>query len=541
MNDSSPDFLPILGFAQDAYDYGTRIMGRQSYGRGFIRALMQSRFDQVKLVPLQSSDTGNLTDFIDTLGDSRFIQTTMESLFTPTGGTLFFPGLAPRSLAVKRRDYSGASFSIVSITHSLSTANAFNLMQDLLMSPFKSSDGLLQTSEAARVFVDDLERSIGAMQDHSSAGSGPPTITRSLIPLSVDDSIIKLEWDKSLERAALGISTDDFVILAPGRQSFHAKANPFSLYKALSKVKTQRKIVLVQAGKFPNSHIREAFISAANSICPNVKLVELSAEEEYDRGWRIADVMVSLADNIQETFGLTLVEALAYGLPCIVSDWSGYRDIVRPNVNGFLIPTLFPAKDEELSDSILKRYLNDQDTYDLYIGRLSCACSVDFEVLISALSELINDEEKRLTYSKRARESARSFTWSQALEKYQEFAMHLTYKREVERVGNRGMARTKPYINYFSHFPSSSDLRSYNFILRENADDEFNQVKDLTIANYVFHDSTFHSVSIRQFISRLKANKKYSFDDLDALNTDGHLAEKVMWLIKFGVLRVSPK
>ena len=41
---------------------------------------------------------------------------------------------------------------------------------------------------------------------------------------------------------------------------------------------------------------------------------------------------MSLADNIQETFGLTPVEAMAAGLPCVMSDWDGYRDTVRDGV-----------------------------------------------------------------------------------------------------------------------------------------------------------------------------------------------------------------
>jgi glycosyltransferase involved in cell wall biosynthesis len=52
-----------------------------------------------------------------------------------------------------------------------------------------------------------------------------------------------------------------------------------------------------------------------------------------------SDVFVSPVDNIQESFGLSIIEAMAHGLPVIASDWSGYRDIVRHGVSGFLIPT----------------------------------------------------------------------------------------------------------------------------------------------------------------------------------------------------------
>ena len=51
-----------------------------------------------------------------------------------------------------------------------------------------------------------------------------------------------------------------------------------------------------------------------------------------------ADLFVSLADNPQETFGITPLEAMAAELPCLVSDWDGYRDTVTNDV-GCRIPT----------------------------------------------------------------------------------------------------------------------------------------------------------------------------------------------------------
>jgi glycosyltransferase involved in cell wall biosynthesis len=47
-------------------------------------------------------------------------------------------------------------------------------------------------------------------------------------------------------------------------------------------------------------------------------------------------------DNVQETFGLAPVEAMAAGLPLIVSDWDGMKDTVTPDV-GFRIPTELPG------------------------------------------------------------------------------------------------------------------------------------------------------------------------------------------------------
>jgi hypothetical protein len=52
-----------------------------------------------------------------------------------------------------------------------------------------------------------------------------------------------------------------------------------------------------------------------------------------------ADVFVSPSDNVQETFGLTIIEAMAAGLPVIASDWNGYRESVVNGETGFLVTT----------------------------------------------------------------------------------------------------------------------------------------------------------------------------------------------------------
>ncbi len=49
-------------------------------------------------------------------------------------------------------------------------------------------------------------------------------------------------------------------------------------------------------------------------------------------------IFTSPIDNIQETFGLTPVEAMACGVPRLSSDWDGYRDTGLEK-QGFLIKT----------------------------------------------------------------------------------------------------------------------------------------------------------------------------------------------------------
>jgi phosphatidyl-myo-inositol alpha-mannosyltransferase len=50
-----------------------------------------------------------------------------------------------------------------------------------------------------------------------------------------------------------------------------------------------------------------------------------------------ADVFVAPAVG-QHSFGLVLVEAMAARLPVVASDIAGYREVVRKDVDGLLVP-----------------------------------------------------------------------------------------------------------------------------------------------------------------------------------------------------------
>jgi phosphatidyl-myo-inositol alpha-mannosyltransferase len=55
-----------------------------------------------------------------------------------------------------------------------------------------------------------------------------------------------------------------------------------------------------------------------------------------------ADVFIAPALG-QESFGLVLVEAMAAGVPVVASDIAGYREVIRNDVNGLLVPVGDPA------------------------------------------------------------------------------------------------------------------------------------------------------------------------------------------------------
>jgi len=58
-----------------------------------------------------------------------------------------------------------------------------------------------------------------------------------------------------------------------------------------------------------------------------------------------------------ESFGIVILEAMAAGLPIIVTDIAGSRDIVKNGVNGLIIP---PSNPEVLAEKIIELLENDK-------------------------------------------------------------------------------------------------------------------------------------------------------------------------------------
>ena len=101
-----------------------------------------------------------------------------------------------------------------------------------------------------------------------------------------------------------------------------------------------------------------------------------------------ANIFVSLSDNIQETFGLTVIEAMAAELPCVVTDWNGYKDLVKDNETGYLIPTKYAGEgDKEINDVDID-YNIEKINFDYMIGLKSMKTVIDEQLLISKLTLL---------------------------------------------------------------------------------------------------------------------------------------------------------
>lgn len=74
-----------------------------------------------------------------------------------------------------------------------------------------------------------------------------------------------------------------------------------------------------------------------NSIPENLKI--FSVQKDVHLFYKSSSLVINLAhkDKVLETFGLTILEGMYYGLPAIVPTCGGITELVDPGINGFQI------------------------------------------------------------------------------------------------------------------------------------------------------------------------------------------------------------
>ena len=415
-----------IWYRANAYDTGgPKLMGRQAAGASFLHGwLRHAQLPQWHCHASKEADARRFAAVADTCAPGtqvRWIPFTVPSgLAAP--GCLYVPAPGLGAFAWQRRSVGQRLYSLCGITHTVASDRAMADLLELLTAPLQPWDAVICTSVPVKAAVEAL---LAPHAEHLATrfGGRPPALPRfPVIPLGVDaDAFAPEPPRRTAARARLGIAPDAVVALFVGRLSFHAKAHPFPMYAALEEAARQTRIPvhLIQAGWFANDFIQGAFKEGAARWCPSVTASFLDGRDAEARAdaWAAADLFVSLSDNIQESFGLAPVEAMAAGLPCVVSDWDGYKDTVRDGIDGFRVPTVAPPRG--LGTDIALRFAAGIDDYDHTIGRAGAFTAVDVPATAAALVRLIADPDLRARMGEAGRRRAvEIFDWRVIIPRY---------------------------------------------------------------------------------------------------------------------------
>src|SRR5688572_2606490 len=240
-------------------------------------------------------------------------------------------------MAWLRRFAGQRDYSLCGVTHTICTKNVMAYFGHLATTPVQPWDALICTSTAVKRVV---EQTLAEYCDYLAArcGAKPDVpVQLPIIPLGIDAASFARSPDTKIMRAglrkALEIGDEDIVVLYVGRLNYYAKAHPIPMYLAVERAArtTGKRLHLLQVGWFEQEKEEKAFKDSAEKFCPGVNCLFMDGRrpEVRRQAWASGDIFVSLSDNIQETFGLTPLEAMAAGLPVICTDWDGYQETVR--------------------------------------------------------------------------------------------------------------------------------------------------------------------------------------------------------------------
>jgi hypothetical protein len=343
------------------------------------------------------------------------------------------------------------------------------------------------------------------------------------------------------------------VFLFAGRLSFHAKANPAALYHALQSIASKTgPIICIEAGVFPNAAIQRGFQAAQAALAPDVTFMWVDGNDaaKYRSAWQAADVFVSLSDNIQETFGLTPVEAMAAGLPVIVADWDGYKDTVRDGVDGFRIPTVIPQAG--LGTDLAWRHAVEIDTYDKYCGHTSMMVAVDVQATAQAFTRLLESPDLRRRMGEAGRQRAREvYDWAAIIPRYealwagQDGLRRSQSAHLLPRLAHPWPARMDPF-HAFAVYPTRHLTPKTMLTLAEPSvqavQERVRVWRKLAMVDFA-RDVLPTEAETDALLAAAEAGPRPAAQCVDWASPErqAHLLRGLAWLVKLGVLAVVPE
>lgn len=453
-----------LYYIEDAYSTAKKIMGRQSAGKALMKGAVRTWPEGI--IHAYGPGDSHPHSLVEQLRSHGYVGTlrwhggvgrgSIEGL-----GALYFPAPLTKELAYTRNARNPASYSLFGVTHTICSAGAMDQIADMVAAPFQPWDALICTSTAALEVVGRLHEGMKAwMQEHFGATRfNTPMLP--VIPLGVHAGDYgRSEREREEARHHLAILSDEVVVLFAGRLSFHAKTNPVQSYLALEQVarETGKKLLCLEAGIYPNKGIRKGYEEARALLAPSVRFLHVDGSDEnrYRMTWQAADIFLSLSDNIQETFGLTPLEAMAAGLPVVVSDWNGYKDTVRDGIDGYRIPVVMAPSGS--GENLAYRHALGVDPYDFFVGRVSLATALDTTVLRDRLKNLVEDSGLRQSIGCQAAERIRSrYDWPVILRRYAGLADEMGHiRRKSGKLQPRMWPNRPDPFSLFAHYGTVS-------------------------------------------------------------------------------------
>lgn len=352
------------------------------------------------------------------------------------------------SLSYIRDRFANSKFPITGITHSISYRENFPNFAQMLFGGTRPYDSIICTSRCAK---DVMTKVMEMLRYNLSEISGCNVGYKGrfdLIPLGVDVERFR-GIDKTSARLKLKLPLNDLIVLCVGRFSVYTKMDLYPLINAfrlvLEKIKPLN-AVLVLAGMDELNYIRILRDFADNlGIGRSVQFVRDFSEIDKLLLYSASDVFVSPSDNLQETFGLSVIEAMAAGRPVVVSDFDGYKDIVVHGETGYKVPAYWMKGHDLISQLTPVMF---RPVYHLLYAQ---SLFIDVRLMADYITKLLLNQNLREEMGRKASErAAREFSWKVIIKQYEDLW------QELHSIAQKDRSHTQikdPFqLDYFSIF-----------------------------------------------------------------------------------------
>lgn len=413
-------------------------LGRQSAGAGFLEAYL--RFSNNREHQLVVCGEGDAHWFHQQAQKwnphARTLATGMESWGDAAAAStaILLPGPGLDEWAWKRMPWGDGSFSLVGLVHTLCSRQVQWGLGQFSTAPVRPWDALICTSKASKSVVqgfldrqeDWLKQRLGAT--HFERPQLP------VIPLGVHAEAWAPPGGKAAAQAAaragLNLPANAQVVLLAGRLDILTKFHPGPLLRTLQSLHADElpQLHLLIYWEAPNAGMEQLWREGVKECAPDLPICWVQGRKTELAGpvrWA-SNLFVSLADNPQETFGITPLEAMAAELPCLVSDWDGYRDTVTYDV-GRRIPTSII---EGLGENESKGLLTETLRYDQAVGLMAQGVVVDVGALRQVLLELLSNQRYLEAMGAAGRQRvANNYDWPVVIEQWRQLLQTLRQLR----------------------------------------------------------------------------------------------------------------
>lgn len=363
--------------------------------------------------------------------DRRFVQENFARF-----STIFRPDPMAQQLFWQRTQVPGPGFNFCGLAHAIAGLETGELLEQYCLAPTEDTDAIICPSRAVQSAIRNFWDTYANYIKLRFGADFSCPVQLPVIPLGIhaDQFFARTAPEKrAAQRRALGLNDNDIVLLWVGRLSHAIKAHPLAMFQAAERAAelTGASVHLVMVGYFTPEDAEPQFRNLVRDICKKAKVTFIASKDPRfpDGLWAAGDIFLSLTDNMQESFGLTPIEAMAAGLPRVISDWDGYRESVRAGEDGFLIRTVQPPPGSGNALSAL--LLSGKEMYGGFLAKTALSVAVDAEMAAQAIKVLIEDKNKRKDMGAKARARVREiYDWKNIIPAYENLWQEMAGKRQ---------------------------------------------------------------------------------------------------------------